>query len=50
MFLNKSNVSECGAFYLVQILKNLLQKGFEKKEKMHEHFQQSSSMEEGKSE
>lgn len=49
-FLNNSNVSECDAFYLVEILKNLLQKGFEKKEKMHEHLQQSSSMEEDESE
>ena len=40
------NVSDFGIFNLVEILKNFSQKGFEKKERMQKHLQQSSSMEE----
>lgn len=40
------NVSDFGIFNLVEVLKKSSQKGFEKKERMQGHLQQSSSMEE----
>lgn len=40
------NVSDFVIFNVVEMWKNLSQKGFERKERMEEHLQQSSSMEE----